>query len=108
LLVADKDKLIPLAVKDIACIYIDVKVPVAVTCDKRRHDLTSSLEELMGQLDPKAFYRANRQYIVARAAVKDVSMWFGNKLAVNLTIPVPEKIYVSKARAKEFKDWLTG
>jgi two-component system LytT family response regulator len=107
LLVADKDKLIPLAVKDIAFIYIDVKVPVAVTYDKRRHDLTPSLEELMEQLDPNAFYRANRQYIVARAAVKDVSMWFGNKLAVNLTIPIAEKIYVSKARAKEFKDWLT-
>jgi two-component system LytT family response regulator len=108
LLVADKDKLIPLAVKDIAYIYIDVKVPVAVTYDKRRYDLTPSLEELMLQLDPKTFYRANRQYIVARVAVKDVSTWFDNKLAVNLTVPVPEKIYVSKARAKEFKDWLTG
>jgi two-component system LytT family response regulator len=108
LLVSDKDKLTPLAVKDIACIYIDEKVPVAVTYDKRRHNLTPSLEELMEQLDPKAFYRANRQYVVARAAVKDVSTWFGNKLAVNLTVPVPEKIYVSKARTKEFKDWLTG
>jgi two-component system LytT family response regulator len=40
--------------------------------------------------------------------VKDVSTWFGNKLAVNLTVPVPEKIYVSKARAREFKEWLTA
>jgi two-component system LytT family response regulator len=108
LLVPDKDKLIPFAVKDIACIYIDTKMVVALTHDKRRHWLTSTLEELMEQLDPKVFYRANRQYIVARAAVKDVSMWFGNKLAVNLTVPVPEKIYVSKARTREFKEWLTA
>jgi two-component system LytT family response regulator len=106
LLVSDRDKLIPLAVKDIAYIYIDIKLPVAVTYDKRRHYLTPSLEELAAQLDPDAFYRANRQYIVARAAVKDVSTWFGNKLAVNLTVPAPEKIYVSKARAREFKEWL--
>jgi two-component system LytT family response regulator len=106
LLVSDRDKLIPLAVKDIAYIYIDIKAVVAVTYDRRRHYLTPSLDELMEQLEPAAFYRANRQYIVARAAVKDVSMWFGNKLAVNLTVPVPVKIYVSKARAKEFKEWL--
>jgi two-component system LytT family response regulator len=108
LLVPDKDKLIPFAVKDIACIYIDTKMVVALTHDKRRYWLTSTLEELMEQLDPKTFYRANRQYIVARAAVKDVSTWFGNKLAVNLTVPVPEKIYVSKARTREFKEWLTA
>jgi two-component system LytT family response regulator len=61
---------------------------------------------MAAQLDPDAFYRANRQYIVVRAVVKDVSTWFGNKLAVNLTVPAPEKIYVSKARAREFKEWL--
>ncbi|MDR3184703.1 MAG: LytTR family DNA-binding domain-containing protein, partial [Prevotellaceae bacterium] len=103
LLVPDRDKLTPLAVKDIACICIDAKMVVALTHDKCRHHLTPTLEELMEQLNPKAFYRANRQCIVARAAVKDVSIWFGNKLAVNLTVPVPEKIYVSKARAREFK-----
>jgi two-component system LytT family response regulator len=108
LLAPDKDKLIPFAVKDIACIYIDTKMVVALTHDRRRYYLTSTLEELMEQLDPKVFYRANRQYIVARAAVKDVSTWFGNKLAVNLTVPVPEKIYVSKARTREFKEWLTA
>ena len=47
LLVSDRDKLIPLAVKDIAYIYIDIKAVVAVTYDKRRHYLTPSLDELM-------------------------------------------------------------
>ncbi|MDR0738088.1 MAG: LytTR family DNA-binding domain-containing protein, partial [Prevotellaceae bacterium] len=107
LLVPDKDKLVPLAVKDIAYVYIDIKAVVAVTHNTRRHYLTPSLDTLMTQLSPEAFFRANRQYIVARAAVKDVSTWFDDKLAVNLTVPVPEKIYVSKARAKEFKEWLT-
>jgi two-component system LytT family response regulator len=108
LLVADKDKLIPLAVKDIAYVYIDVKMVTAVTFGRRNHCLSQSLDELMDQLAPQAFYRANRQHIVARAAVKDVSTWFGGKLAVNLTVPAPERIYVSKARAKDFKEWLTA
>ena len=51
------------------------------------------------------FFRANRQFIISRNAVKDMSIWFGNKLAVNLSVPVPEKIIVSKARVGEFKTW---
>jgi two-component system LytT family response regulator len=81
---------------------------IAVMSDKRNRYLTSSLDELTEQLNPVDFFRANRQYIVARSAIKDVSAWFGNKLAVNLILPTPEKIHVSKARAGEFKEWLGG
>jgi two-component system LytT family response regulator len=37
-----------------------------------------------------------------------MSLWFGNKLSVNLKIPVNEKIIISKARVKEFKQWFAG
>jgi two-component system LytT family response regulator len=59
----------------------------------------------MAQLDPEQFFRANRQFIIARTSVKDMSVWFGNKLAINLFVPTPEKIIVSKARVGEFKSW---
>ena len=38
-------------------------------------------------------------------AVKDISIWFGNKISINLTVPTDEKIIVSKARVTEFKNW---
>jgi two-component system LytT family response regulator len=61
----------------------------------------------MSQLNPKKFFRANRQYIIAHEAVKDVSIWFGNKISINLTVPTEEKIIVSKARVTEFKNWFS-
>jgi two-component system LytT family response regulator len=70
--------------------------------------MDKTLDEIMEQLDPKKFFRANRQYIISRLAVKDMSLWFGNKLSVNLKIPTSEKIIISKARVKEFKQWLSG
>ena len=106
-LIADRDKLIPLPVKDIAYISIDAKVVTAVTHDNVRRHPEQPLDEIMEQLDPHDFYRANRQYIIARSAIKDISMWFGSKLAINLNVPTPERIYVSKARVREFKTWLT-
>lgn len=104
-LVPERDKLIPLAAKDIAYIYIDLRLIKAVTFSGKVHYLNQNLDEIMNQLNPKKFFRANRQYIVAHESIKDVSMWFGNKISLNLVILTEEKIIVSKARVSEFKNW---
>ena len=104
-LVPERDKLVPLAAKDIAYVYIDLKLIKAVTFSGKIHYLNQNLDEMMNQLNPKMFFRANRQYIVAHDAIKDVSIWFGNKISLNLTIPTEEKIIVSKARVSDFKNW---
>ncbi len=108
LLVSIKDKLIPLAVKEIAYIYIDTKIVKAVSFSGKSYVLDMTMEEIARQLNPNTFYRANRQYIVARSAVKDMSVWFGNKLALNLNVSTPERIYISRTNVKEFKEWITG
>ena len=104
-LVPERDKLVPLAAKDIAYIYIDLKLIKAVTFSGKVYYLNQNLDEMMSQLNPKMFFRANRQYIVSHEAIKDVSIWFGNKISLNLTIPTEEKIIVSKARVSDFKNW---
>lgn len=104
-LIPERDKLIPLATSNIAYIFIDTKTVKAIAMDGHTYYLNQTLDEIMAQLDPEQFFRANRQFIIARNAVKDMTIWFGNKLAVNLTVPTPEKIIVSKARVGEFKTW---
>ena len=104
-LVPERDKLIPLAAKDIAYIYIDLKLIKAVSFSGKVYYLNQNLDEMMNQLNPKKFFRANRQYIVSHEAIKDISMWFGNKISLNLILPTEEKIIVSKARVSEFKNW---
>jgi two-component system LytT family response regulator len=107
-LIPEKDKLIPLPVSDICYIYIDIKIVKIVTQNSKSHYLDKTLDEIMSDLDPDKFFRANRQFIIARSSVRDMSLWFGNKLSVNLQIPVPSKIIISKARVKEFKQWFAG
>ena len=104
-LIPERDKLIPLATSNIAYIFIDTKTVKAITMDGHTYYLNQTLDDIMAQLDPEVFFRANRQFIISRAAVKDISIWFGNKLSINLLVPVPEKIIVSKARVGEFKSW---
>ena len=106
-LVPLRDKLVPLTTANIAYIYIDPKTVKAVTLDGLSHYMSQTLDDIMNQLNPDDFFRANRQYIISRKAVKDMTLWFGNKLSINLTVEVPEKIIVSKARVSEFKTWLS-
>lgn len=106
-LMPERDKLIPLAVQNIAYVYIDAKTVKIITKEGKTYYVSSTLDDLMDDLDPYLFFRANRQFIVARDMIKDVSVWFGNKLAINLTVDVPERIIVSKARVAEFKIWFT-
>jgi DNA-binding LytR/AlgR family response regulator len=99
------DKLVPLTVKDIAYIFIDVSIVKAVTYDDKYFVMQYTIEELAEMVNPKDFFRANRQYIIARNAIKDIDLWFNSRLSINLKISVSEKILVSKARVGEFKEW---
>ena len=104
---AKGDKLIPVQASDIAFFIIDTGMVKAVTFDEKSFRFEHTLDELAEMLDPNTFYRANRQFIISRKAIKDIDLWFNNRLSVNLKIPVPEKILISKARISEFKNWLS-
>jgi two-component system response regulator LytT len=102
------DKLIPVQTSDLACFYIDAGTVKAFSFDGRTFRFDFTLDELADMLDPEFFFRANRQYIISRVAIKDIDIWFNSRLSVNLKISVPEKILISKARISEFKTWYGG
>lgn len=106
-LVPERDKLIPLATANIAYFYIDTKTVKAITLDEHTYYMSQTLDDIMLQLNPDDFFRANRQFIVSRKAVKDLTIWFGNKLSLNLTVKIPEQIIISKAKVSEFKNWFS-
>ena len=106
-LIPYKDKFIPLQVSKIDFFYTENKM-VTIMSEGQMYHLDTSLEDIASQLDPQLFFRANRQFIVARKAIKDISVWFGNKVSINLFVSAPEKIIVSKARVSEFKTWFTS
>lgn len=105
-LVHYKDKIIPLSIDDVAFFYTSNEKVTAHTYTGERYIIDRTLEVLQSTLPEDEFFRANRQFIVARKAVKDIAVWFGSRLALNLTLDTPEKIIISKARVPEFKQWL--
>lgn len=106
LLVHVKDRLIPLSEQDIAFFHTSNEQVSVTTMEGNSYPVDGTLESLNATYAGNDFWRANRQFIVARKAIKDISVWFGSRLAINLTVDTPERIIVSKARASEFKNWL--
>lgn len=107
LLVSVRDRLIPIKVSNIAYIYLEDKNAVVVQYDGTKSRIGGLLDDLMKQLNPAMFYRANRQFIVSKAAVTDITTWFGNRVVINLSVSTPERIVVSRTHVQEFKKWLT-
>ena len=107
LLISDKDKIIPLPVDNIACIYCTERKTDIITKDSKSLRYNRPLDAIMAELDPAKFIRANKQFIISRDAVDDITIWFDSRLRVRLTVTSPEEIYIAKNRASEFKSWLT-
>lgn len=107
-LVHVRDRIIPLRHEEIAYCYTADEKVTACTYDGVVYPLDKTLENLQTVLPDADFFRANRQFIVSRRAVKEIVIWFGSRLALNLTVATPERIVISKARVPEFKAWLTS
>lgn len=108
LLVPVKDKLVPVSMDDVVCIYsTDRKTQIYLKSGQMML-YSRSLDSIAGGLDPSKFFRANKQYIVARDCVKEIVVWFDSRLLVSMPIELPEPLFVSKNKAAEFKSWMTS
>ncbi|WP_290540729.1 LytTR family DNA-binding domain-containing protein [Alistipes sp.] len=102
------DKLIPLAVSQVQYFCIADGTTRAVISASESYVLPHTLDELAERIDPDQFFRANRQYLISRHAVRDIDLWFNNRLSINLRVPTEGKILVSKLRVNDFKTWFAG
>ena len=100
------DRLILINIDDVAFFYTFSERVTLTTLTGESYPVDKTLEALSQQLCAETFSRANRQFIISRRAVKDIAVWFGSRLTLNLTVETPERIIIPKARVPEFKQWL--
>lgn len=101
-----RDKIIPLQRDEIAFCYTSNERVTAYDYNGIAYPIDKTLEAMQAALPASDFFRANRQFIVARRAVGEITVWFGSRLSLALKVNTPERIIISKARVPEFKAWL--
>lgn len=108
ILIPYKDKLLPVSLSEIACFYTTDKNTFVFLKNGMKYPYGKTLDQIYSTLNPHDFFRANKQFIVARNSVSNITIWFDNRLLVSLEVDTPERIYVSKNRASEFKAWMVS
>jgi two-component system response regulator LytT len=97
----------PISVNDVAYFYIQNKhFLFLVMKDKTQYLYDSSLELLEKRLDPKIFFRINRQCIISADIVKEVSIYDNSRLRIETEPLFKIEMIVSRHRITEFRAWL--
>lgn len=108
LLVPYKDRLLPINMAEVSCFYTADKNTFVYLKDGTKYPYSKTLEQVISFLNPSDFFRANKQYIIARDSVTNITIWFDSRLLVTLDAEMPERIYISKNKASEFKSWMVS
>ena len=64
------------------------------------------LGTLEGELDPRQFFRVNRNYLAHASAVKSFASVGKGRLSVQLLPRTPEEVQVSQENGAAFRAWL--
>jgi DNA-binding LytR/AlgR family response regulator len=108
ILIPRNNKLIPVDVGDVAYFYSSNGNTRVALHNNETFYYMKALDAIYAALNPSRFFRANKQFIIAKKSIKDVTICFDNRLLVALNAETPERLYVSKNRASAFKEWLRG
>lgn len=101
-----RDSYKSLLVNDILYIYTEHKISKVKLDNGLEECVPQTMEELEQQLNPKHFFRANRQFIIHIDAIEQVHNYFNGKLKVDIRKHPEVEVLVSRERAALFKSWL--
>ncbi len=93
-------------VGDVAYFFSEEKATFLVTSEGLLLPVDYSLDQVAGMLNPTRFFRANRQFLVARPAIQTIHAYSAGKLKLDLLPVSRHEVFVSLSRITEFKDWL--
>jgi|SRR5690242_3587016 len=95
----------PVLTKDIAMFTRDnLNYLITFAAEKYILDFTT-LDEIEELLDPKQYYRANRQAIIHIDAIQSIRPQENQKLVVTLKAPLKMELDISREKAPGFKKW---
>lgn len=104
-LVSFRQKMMLIDIQEVAYIFVKEK---GVFLKKKNGDeyvIEFYLDDLEKQLDSSQFYRANRQFLVARSSIYEIEPYFNGRLVLVVKPEAHTPVIVSKEKATHFKRW---
>jgi DNA-binding LytR/AlgR family response regulator len=95
-------------VPDIAYFYTENKANFIITKEGKRYLSDNNLDQLESMLDPKLFFRINRQFIIGYSSIAEMFSYSKSRVLLKLNPPSKLDTIVSTERSAAFKAWLGG
>jgi two-component system, LytTR family, response regulator LytT len=92
---------------DIAYFYTENKTTFVCTNEGKRLPIDFNLDETEQMLNPKNFFRINRQFIIGHHAIEEMKAYTRSRVIVKLTPPSKLDTIVAIDRAQDFRTWLS-
>jgi len=102
------DKLKTIYVSDIAYFFSTAGITFVVMHSKSQYSVDFSLDNLKEMLNPKDFFRVNRQFLVGLKSIEKVVVYPKSRLKIVLNPLTDNDLFVSLEKAVEFKKWMDG
>ena len=97
---------VSIKVEEVAYFYATHKLVCMVDSSGQKFIMDQSLADIETQVDPAAFYRVNRKYLVNMSAIKRIKTYPKSKLLLEVVPLVTEEIIISQENAAAFKQWM--
>lgn len=105
-MVASGGQIRSVPVEQVAYFQSEGRYVKLVSTDNHRYIVDGTMDKIAAELDPRTFFRINRQLIVSFSAIKSMAPFSKSRVKVVLQ-PVPDvESIVSVERSAEFKSWL--
>ena len=93
-------------IEEAAYFYTEDKINFLTTNEGRRYTVDYNLDALESTLDPKTFFRINRQFIISINAINEMFSYSKSRVLVKLNPASKHETVVSTERSGDFKLWL--
>ncbi|RZJ26384.1 MAG: response regulator transcription factor [Flavobacterium sp.] len=95
-----------ITIDEIECFYSENKGTYIHTSDNRDYLIETTLEVLGKEIDPSAFFRVSRKFIIPMKAIREIQVYSNSRLKVILPTYKADEVIVSREKVSEFKSWL--
>lgn len=93
-------------IEEVVYFYTEDKATFLCTKDARRFVVDFNLDTLDSILDPKIFFRINRQYIISIHSIAEMFAYSKSRVLIKLNPAAKHETIVSTERSADFKHWL--
>lgn len=93
-------------IEEVVYFYTEDKATFLCTKDARRFVVDFNLDTLDSILDPKVFFRINRQFIISIHSIAEMFAYSKSRVLIKLNPAAKHETIVSTERSADFKHWL--